>query len=128
MAINRDVNLYSQDLWIFNLNVGNFESIKYNHRKVSDSPGCRGSHSFVYDSEKNKIFLFAGKNETDRFNDLFEYDINSETFMRVESITSPPIARSNHTATIFKRSMIIFGGWDGTKTLNDMYEFSLSTY
>lgn len=38
------------------------------------------------------------------------------------------MARCNHTATVYKDSLIIFGGWDGTRTLNDMYELSLTTH
>lgn len=41
-------------------------------------------------------------------------------------MSNPPTPRSNHTAIIVKNSMITYGGWDGTKTLNDMYELSLS--
>jgi hypothetical protein len=45
---------------------------------------------------------------------------------KIQSLTNPPISRNNHTSMILKNSLIIYGGWDGTKTLNDMYEMSLS--
>lgn len=47
---------------------------------------------------------------------------------KIESITNPPIERCNHSTVVHNRSLLVFGGWDGTKTLNDMYELSLSTY
>jgi len=51
--------------------------------------------------------------------------LDKNIFKKIESISNPPIARSNHAAVLLNNSMIIYGGWDGTKTLNDMYELSL---
>ena len=53
-------------------------------------------------------------------------NLDDQTFIKKESITSPPIARHNHTCVCKNNSMFIHGGWDGTKTLDDMFEFSLS--
>jgi N-acetylneuraminic acid mutarotase len=60
------------------------------------------------------------------FNDLYEYDFKLNKMNKIDSLSNPPTVRCNHTAMIYKRSLIIFGGWDGTRTLNDMYELSLS--
>ena len=87
-------------------------------------PSIRSGNSL--NQKDNIIFLFGGKNNSVRFNDLYEYDIKSNTFYKIESLTSPPLPRTNHIAEIHNDSLIIFGGWDGTKTLNDMYEYSIS--
>ena len=51
--------------------------------------------------------------------------LDKNIFKKIDTISNPPIARSNHAAVLLNNSMIIYGGWDGTKTLNDMYELSL---
>ncbi len=53
--------------------------------------------------------------------------IDKNIFRKIDSISNPPTARSNHTAVLLNNSIIIYGGWDGTKTLNDMYELSLGS-
>ena len=46
---------------------------------------------------------------------------------KMETISPSPTKRTNHSGVIYKTSLFIFGGWDGTKTLNDMYELSINT-
>lgn len=75
MALNREINLYFQDLWEYDPLENDFTQLLYKVKNQEDSPGPRGAHSLICDSEKNKLYLFAGKNEKQRFNDLYEYDI-----------------------------------------------------
>lgn len=51
---------------------------------------------------------------------------DGETY-KMETISPSPTKRTNHSGVIYKTSLFIFGGWDGTKTLNDMYELSINT-
>ncbi len=121
--MNKETSVYLDDFWSFNLISNEFRQINNSSTPIISK---RGSHSIICDREKKKIYIFGGKNETERMNDLYEYDITSNKLLKVESLSNPPTKRCNHTAMIYKRSMIIFGGWDGTRTLNDMYELSLS--
>jgi N-acetylneuraminic acid mutarotase len=75
IAINRDINIYSNDLWSYDTNLNIFEKLNYKYKETKHSPGVRGGHSIICDSEKDKLYIFAGKNENERFNDLFEYDL-----------------------------------------------------
>lgn len=36
-----------------------------------------------------------------------------------------PSERLGHTASKYENFMYLFGGWDGSKTLNDLWEFDL---
>jgi N-acetylneuraminic acid mutarotase len=121
LTVNKEISVYLNDFWKYDLTENNFYQI---HCKLSN----RGSHSIVYDTDKRKIYIFGGKNETEIFNDLYEYDIKLDKINKIESLSNPPTVRCNHTAILYKKSLIIFGGWDGTRTLNDMYELSLSNF
>ncbi len=35
--------------------------------------------------------------------------------------------RFGHTAVIFQGSMVVFGGWDGVATLNDLFAFDFES-
>ena len=119
ITVNKEISVYLNDFWKYDFKENNFYQIP---SKISK----RGSHSIVYDGDKMKIYIFGGKNESEIFNDLYEYDIKLDKTIKIDSLSNPPTVRCNHTAMIYKKSMIIFGGWDGTRTLNDMYELSLS--
>ena len=119
ITVNKEISVYLNDFWKYDFKENNFYQIP---TKISK----RGSHSIVYDRDKMKIYIFGGKNESEIFNDLYEYDIKLGKTIKIDSLSNPPTVRCNHTAMIYKKSMIIFGGWDGTRTLNDMYELSLS--
>lgn len=56
-------------------------------------------------------------------NDLFAYHIPTQTWSHVDAIGNIPSGRAGHSANVWKSSMIVFGGWDGQKTLNDLYSF-----
>ncbi len=75
IAINREVNVYSQDFWSYCFEKNIFENVKFTLNKRVNVPTQRGGHTFTCHNDKNKIYLFGGKNENERFNDLFEYDI-----------------------------------------------------
>lgn len=38
-----------------------------------------------------------------------------------------PPPRANHSSTVWQSKLYIFGGWDGTKRLNDLYSYDVLT-
>ncbi|CAE8587159.1 unnamed protein product [Polarella glacialis] len=38
-----------------------------------------------------------------------------------------PVGRFGHSAVVYRSGMFVFGGWDGHDTLDDLYEFSVTT-
>lgn len=81
------------------------------------------------------LYVFGG---FDKFHhvlgDLWEFKIEERRWEQVNT-TSPlgsesrqdPTARAEHTAVMYKNQMIIFGGYDGKKKLNDTYVCNLLT-
>jgi hypothetical protein len=59
-------------MWKFDLDRNSFFKINANGVRVSP----RGGHSFSFYKEKNHMYLFGGKNDLERFNDVYEYDIS----------------------------------------------------
>lgn len=45
----------------------------------------------------------------------------------METTGTAPKARSGHAAVLYKDSMYVFGGYDGSARLNDLYTLNLST-
>lgn len=88
--------------------------------------GWADAPNVVPDSQK--MIIFGGENQNGTQTDnVWEYNFTTN-----EWILRPngPPARMGHT-TVYdhhKNSIIIFGGYDGTKHLNDIYDYSLWDY
>nr|XP_060632885.1 host cell factor 2 [Anolis sagrei ordinatus] len=77
-------------------------------------PSPRESHTAVIycrkDSGNAKMFIFGGMSGC-RLNDLWELDIESMTWSKLESKGTVPLPRSLHTASVIGNKMYVFGGW-----------------
>lgn len=67
------------------------------------------------------MFIFGGIDQTqERFNDINEFNFDSQTWTRVLAAGQTPSTRTFHESIMFKGVMYIFGGFDGMKR-NDIY-------
>eukprot|EP00177_Eucheuma_denticulatum_P000156 GFKZ01000279.1.p1 GENE.GFKZ01000279.1~~GFKZ01000279.1.p1 ORF type:complete len:647 (+),score=56.75 GFKZ01000279.1:235-2175(+) len=89
------------------------------------------------------LFIYGGFDIDDNvLDDLWEYRIETNTwvvaeqapcgqgyFFHHESVrrNNIPVARAEHTAITYGNRMIIFGGYDGKKKLNDTYVYDFET-
>ena len=111
---------YFNDLFSFSLQTYKWLSLD----PTPKLPPKRTDHSLC--SFKGNLYLFAGYDGTTRFNDVWIYSIEGNSWLEVEC-NMPPEARFGHTASNFKDKMIVFGGWNGHNTLNDVWTFSYTT-
>ena len=98
---------------------------------VNNPPPPRGLFSMV--SYNKKIIIFGGQSERNiqtLFNDIWEYDISSNTWSEIDDIIGyKPSKRYGHSAVIYNDNMIIFGGDDmlpPNTYLNDLWSFNLT--
>ena len=105
---------------INNINVKeiNFDNFIYN---VFPFPRWGCSINFY----KGKLFIFGGRNKID-FNDLWMFDIQSEKWEKLDSLTETPISRRRQVSFIYKNILFISGGFNGYEFLNDLYFSNLN--
>jgi len=123
-----------------------------NAGSLNQVPEARTDHTFV--RYKNRFYVYGGRDEVQIFKDIHEYSIvsnqwkqifhhsdsDSDTVHRImlsyeeESPTamldhvafvSEPNIRFGHTAIVHKSLMYVFGGWDGTETLDHLNAYDL---
>mmetsp|Transcript_41978 Transcript_41978/g.164492 ORF Transcript_41978/g.164492 Transcript_41978/m.164492 type:complete len:584 (-) Transcript_41978:1052-2803(-) len=79
------------------------------------------------------LFIFGGFNSRNQvLGDMWEFKISEREWQRVKwkqsdatgSDRSVPIARAEHSAVVYGNQLIVFGGYDGKKKLNDTYSFN----
>lgn len=86
-------------------------------------PRKRYRHSAaVHDTS---MFIFGGTSKTqERFDDLFDFNFEQETWTEVKSHGDRPSARTFHCSVVSDGYMYVFGGYDGERR-NDLYTVSL---
>ncbi|KAG2861164.1 hypothetical protein PC110_g2203 [Phytophthora cactorum] len=119
----RDGN-YFNDLYYFNFDEQRWSQMP---SVVEDRPEARTDHIMVLHS--SSIYIFGGYNGSSRFNDLCGYDIQAQRWSRLQAQGSVPSRRFGHSGVVHTETnrLIVFGGWDGRDTLNDLYEYSFVT-
>lgn len=107
------------------LDLSKFEWLTYTYTGVP--PGPCNMHTA--DCYEDKIYVFRGGDGRDYLNDLHELNTQSLHWRSVQDIKGrPPPPRANHSSSIIKDKLYIFGGWDGSKRLNDLFMFQISTF
>lgn len=85
---------------------------------------CRASKStsIIY---KNYIYIFGGVDSAGHYlDDFLQYDINLRAFTAIK-LKTKPCARACHAACLLGDFMYIYGGTDGSHTLDDLWRFDL---
>jgi len=91
-------------------------------------PTSRNCHSAT---TYGKYLIIFGGREGDGskkiLNDVFILDTEKEKWIQPEIIGDPPNPRMGHTAQLYNTTIIIHGGWDGFKVLDDLVFIELQT-
>lgn len=104
--------------------IANASYIYANGQVRGEPPSPRDRHSAVV--YKNEFYVFGGFDGHARVNDLYKYDIEDNTWSRIipsTISTTIPTPRHSHSAVVYKDSMYIFGGYDGSYSCN-LYEYN----
>lgn len=119
----RDGN-YFNDLFYFDFGTQQWDEMP---SVLGERPEARTDHIMVL--HNSSIFIFGGYNGTCRFNDLCEYSIPQQRWRGVPARGQVPSRRFGHSGVVHAASnrLIVFGGWDGRDTLNDLYEYDFTT-
>ena len=111
-----DGQMTLNDLSIFDLNL----HIWLQPKHITGSIEGRYRHTSC--ATQQAMYVFGGINlALKRFNDIHEYNFESQTWTRRISLDISPTSRTFHQAVILNDQwLFVFGGFDGMKR-NDLY-------
>jgi hypothetical protein len=86
---------YNNETWQYHISNGSWTKLT----TIGNNPTIRGSHSLVYDSKNDNIYLFSGRDRdvpTDRIlNDFYSFNVSTQTWtqipLQVGSVPTPRI-------------------------------------
>jgi len=120
-------SVYFNDLW-------RFDFITRTWTEVTPGPNDQWpapvyTHTFV--AHEDSLYLFGGFDYRKRNANLFEFNTVSKQWrlLTSPSVTSKPLPskRSCHTACVLNDRMYVFGGFNGERILQDMWEYNFLT-
>ncbi len=95
------------------------------------APRGRRDHSAILDAETNRMIIFGGRRaDCTVLNDIWAFDLTTHAWAQLEDGSSVPAGRCRHSAIYDPAGdrMIVYGGYDCQRGLNDVWAFSLSTH
>jgi hypothetical protein len=94
---------------------------------VKPSPGQRNLYAAAFDEEGSRIILVGGDMEDGPVSDVWFFDVLSELWRQQPAEGVGPSTRFGHDGVWLpiERSMIVFGGNDGAKDLDDLWKLSV---
>jgi galactose oxidase-like protein len=91
-------------------------------------PSARASHSAIYDPVRQRMIVFGGHDGA-RLNDVYALSMTgTPVWTRMTVTGTPPSPRNLHSAIYdpVRDRMIVFGGYENSSFLNDVWAMNLS--
>lgn len=129
------------DFYSFNFATASWEEVEV---LSDDRPGCRENNGVVI-GDSSRVYLFGGYNGNSWLNDLWMFDIETKRWSCIQESSDNnnnggagdaasliagsggPSRRFGYVSVVHDNKFVLFGGFDGTRWLNDMFEFDLGT-
>ncbi len=113
---------YNDETWVYDIS-----SNTWTQMNPATKPSARYGHTMVYDSTNNKVVLFGGWDDTNRFDDTWVYDLAGDTWTQMNPVTKPS-ARQNHAMTYdsTNNKIVLFGGNDGPTRFQDTWVYNIA--
>jgi hypothetical protein len=117
--------LAASDTWILDISSGLSNLRWFQPPLRGTPPGPCNMHSADYIPPKGEVYVFRGGNGREYLNDLHALNVSTYVWRHVETQGEPPQQRANHSSAVLeyedKCELFIFGGWNGSERLNDIF-------
>jgi len=115
--------------WLFDFNTVTRELAMKRMQVTWSVPGVKGTapqprqnHTAVIID--HKMYVFGGTTTNKKvLGDMNVLDLESLTWSTAEPTGHPPSARYGHSCVVYQKLLLVFGGFDGSKRLNDVYKY-----
>jgi N-acetylneuraminic acid mutarotase len=130
---NKDKSQYFRDMYRCNLNTKVWSQLI---GATGDTPPATYDHACAY--YRNSFFVWGGYGSeghemgpgtgAKRQDTLYEYSIDFNRWIVVETLGESPSARLGHTLNCLRGRLFLFGGWDRNGYCNDLNVLRLDDY
>ncbi|KAJ0412240.1 hypothetical protein ATCC90586_006626 [Pythium insidiosum] len=121
--------VYLNDLHRLDLETSTWHAIPFPERDAV-VPRPRYDHRALLLNGGTRMFVFGGRSEGGAVcRDMFFLDLTTVTWLQVQWTTESPAGRFGHgLAALDDAVMWLFGGWDGHRSMNDLWAFDSTAF
>jgi len=118
-----DSKRYLNDFHRFHFSTNTWSAVSH----TGGGPSPRGGHTAVV--YQDTMVVFGGCDGWNYFNDCYRFNFASSDWSAVRVTGTAPGARSAPATVVHEGQgmMYVFGGYDGARSLNDLFRFDLAT-
>jgi hypothetical protein len=118
---------YDGVTWLNTLSTLDLDTLQWREPEVVGSPLARGYHSAT--AVNRYILVFAGYNGTSILGDLLAFDTTTCTWSYPEPCFGrTPASRNAHSMTLLGSELYIFGGYNGTRDVNELHVLETAVF
>jgi dynein heavy chain len=121
------------DTWFFEVKtgvwrrIGNEKDNTENLESTIGAPSPRANSSAVV--YEGKIYVFGGHGGLSysrvAFNDLYCFDLETETWEKIVPNNNPPEGRGGHSTFASEGKIFVYGGWNSEMQFNNVMQYDL---
>jgi hypothetical protein len=117
-----DGSVRLQELHKFDLSLDTWTALT----PSGSAPAIRFGAAAAYDTVNGYMWVFGGDAVAGKQNDLYYYNVGSNSWNSVSPSGGPPTARSGHDMCYYDGDLYVWGGHDGANTLGDIWKYDIS--
>lgn len=105
-----------------------FESPRWKKLAQSRQPGAREDHTWTVDGDGTAAYLFGGRDGGKAFDDLWRFDLATDTWKKLKPPGKGPSARFGHSAVwVDGVGLVVFAGQRGADFFGDLWAYDPDT-
>jgi hypothetical protein len=89
-------------------------------------PAAREDHTWTLAGDGRTAFLFGGRDGGTAFDDLWSFDLASDTWARIDAEAGPAARFGHEAAWVDDLGLVVFAGQAGATFFNDLWAFDPS--
>ncbi len=102
----------------------NFKEPKWKKITPARGPAAREDHTWTVDADSHYAYLFGGRDGGKTFDDLWRYDLETDTWKKLSPRGKGPSARFGHSAVWADGfGVVVFAGQRGADFFGDLWAF-----
>lgn len=104
------------------------ENLVWTDISPARGPAAREDHTWTVDGDGRFAYLFGGRDGGQAFDDLWRFDLASDTWQKLAPRGAKPAARFGHSAVwTADRGLIVFAGQRGADFFGDLWAYDPTT-
>ncbi len=101
-----------------------FESPKWKRISFDRGPGPREDHTWTVDTDGTAAYLFGGRDGSKAYDDLWRFDLATDSWTKLKPAGKSPSARFGHSAVwVDGIGLVVFAGQRGLDFFGDLWTY-----